>query len=263
MWGGDRAYEFYCGRWSQLVAADFVAWLEAPTQAAWLDVGCGTGRLTRTIARMADPKVICGVDPAEGFISFARTQITSDRVAFLVGEAMHLPVADLSYDAVVSGLVLNFIPDLTAGIGEMVRVSRSGGLIGAYVWDYASRMETIRYFWDAAVELDQRAMALDEGRSFPICQPDPLVGLFAAAGLSKVEVRPIDITTRFVDFDDYWSPFLGGQGPAPRYVLSLPAQQQEALRELLRSRLPIAADGSITLVARAWAIRSKKENRQQ
>jgi hypothetical protein len=113
----------------------------------------------------------------------------------------------------------------------------------------------MRYFWDAAVALDPAALPLDEGRRFPICQLEPLEHLFRVAGLQGVEVRSIDVPTTFRDFDDYWSPFLGGQAPAPGYTMSLSQERRAALREHLRAQLPIAADGSIRLMARAWAVR--------
>ena len=119
-------------------------------------------------------------------------------------------------------------------------------------------MQLIRHFWDAAVTLDPNASDLDEGRRFPICQPDPLKQIFDAAGLRNVEVRPIEISTDFKDFDDYWSPFLGGQGPAPSYAMSLSEEGRAALREQIRASLPIAPDGSIQLVARAWAVKGMR-----
>lgn len=137
----------------------------------------------------------------------------------------------------------------------MIRAVRSGGLVAAYAWDYADKMELMRYFWDAAVALDPAASALDEGRRFRLCAPDPLRDLFVQAGLSEVQIRPIDIATRFRNFDDYWIPFLGGQGPAPAYAVSLSAEDRAVLRDRLRAALPMAADGSINLTARAWAVR--------
>ena len=130
-------------------------------------------------------------------------------------------------------------------------------VVAVYVWDYADKMELMRYFWDAAVSLDPKALDLDEGRRFPVCAPAPLADLFADGGLPEIEVRAIDIPTRFRDFDDYWSPFLGGQAPAPGYCMSLSEQRRAALRELIRSRLPVAKDGSISLIARAWAVRAR------
>ena len=112
--------------------------------------------------------------------------------------------------------------------------------------------------WDAAVALDPRARELDEGKRFPACRPEPLHRLFQAAGLGAIDSRPIDVPTRFRDFDDYWTPFLGGQGPAPGYCMSLTEAARAALRERLRATLPMEADGSIRLVARAWAVRGRK-----
>lgn len=116
-------------------------------------------------------------------------------------------------------------------------------------------MQLIRHFFDAAIELDPKAIEVDEGPRFPICQPDVLGRTFEEAGLQQVEVRPIEVPTVFRDFDDYWLPFLGGQGPAPSYVMSLSEEHRAALREQIRARLPFAPDGSIPLVARAWAVR--------
>src|SRR4029079_3855834 len=166
-----------------------------------------------------------------------------------------LPADSASCDAVVAGLVLKFLPQPDLALGEMIRAARVGGTVAAYVWDYAGKMQLMRHFWNAAVALNPPAIDLDEGRRFPLCQPQPLADLFRTAGLRAVEVRAIDIATDFHDFDDYWSPFLGGQGPAPSYAMSLSEEQRAALRERLRQSLPTALDGSIPLVARAWAIR--------
>jgi SAM-dependent methyltransferase len=171
------------------------------------------------------------------------------------GSAGALPIESGAVDVVVSGLVLNFVPDPRAALIEMARVTVNDGTIGAYVWDYAGKMELMRLFWDAAVELDPEAASADEGIRFPLCRPEALIDLFADAGLSGVEVTAIDIPTRFTDFEDYWQPFLGGQGPAPTYVMSLTETARARLREHLRGRLPIQPDGSIPLTARAWAIR--------
>jgi hypothetical protein len=116
-------------------------------------------------------------------------------------------------------------------------------------------MQFLRHFWNAAAVLDPAAYPLDEGRRFPICQPEPLRQLFQEAGLKTVEVRSIDISTDFREFDDYWHPFLGGLAPAPGYVMSLSEERRIALREKIRASLPFALDGSIPLVARAWAVR--------
>lgn len=254
-WSSGASYEQYVGRWSRLVAREFLRWLAVPPQARWLDIGCGTGALSQTILEVASPRSVLGVDSSEGYLALAREQVQDTRASFLQGDAQALPVASAAFDVIVSGLVLNFVPQPGHALKEMVRAARKGGLVAAYVWDYAGQMQLMRYFWDAAVALDPAAYALDEGVRFPLCQPDPLRQLFQAARLEQVEVRSIDIPTIFRNFDDYWSPFLGGQGPAPGYAMSLSEEQRGALRERLRVTLPIAADGSIRLIARAWAIR--------
>jgi SAM-dependent methyltransferase len=259
VWASGVAYEPYVGRWSRLVARQWVPWLKIEPERRWLDVGCGTGVLTRAILELAAPREVVGVDPSDGFLAYARTRTADGRVSFDTGSAGALPFDDEAFDAIVCGLVLNFVPDPVLGLGEMRRVARPGGTVAAYVWDYAGQMQMLRSFWDAAVALDPAARDLDEGRRFPICQPEALRSLFETAGLSRVRGRAIDVPTDFRDFDDYWSPFLGGQGPAPSYVASLDETRRAALRDRLRAALPVAPDGSIRLVARAWAIRGEHE----
>ena len=259
VWASGAAYEPYVGRWSRLVAREFVDWLAVPPAARWLDLGCGTGALTETILKRANPIQVDGIDPSEGYLALAREQVRDPRVRFNVGDARRLPVESAHYDTVVSALVLNFIPDLPTAMTEMARAVRPGGTVAGYVWDYAGKMELMRYFWDAAVGLKPADLERDEGRRFPICQPGPLQHLFERAGLKNLEVRSIDVPTHFRDFDDYWTPFLGGQFPAPDYAMSLDETTRAALRERIRAHLPIAADGSIPLIARAWAIRGTRK----
>jgi SAM-dependent methyltransferase len=259
VWADGAAYEAYMGRWSRLVAREFLAWLAVAPNRRWLDVGCGTGVLSQAILGHTQPAGIQSIDRAPGFVAFARQQVRDPRVRFDVADAQHLAVEPEAYDAVVAGLMLNFAPQPDQVVGEMRRAARAGAAVAAYVWDYAGSMQILRHFWDAAATLNPQAFELDEGRRFPLCQPQPLADLFRSAGLRDVEARAIDIATDFRDFDDYWSPFLGGQGPAPSYIMALPEQQRLALRERLRQSLPVAPDGTIPLVARAWAVRGIRQ----
>ena len=253
-WASGVSYEPFVGRWSRLAAHEFLTWLDVASKSLWLDVGCGTGALSQTILQAAAPSRLKGIDSSSEFIAHARAQIQDDRVTFEVGDAQRLTEQSAAYDAVVSGLMLNFVPEPQLALGEMVRVAKPGGRVAAYVWDYAGKMQLLRHFWNAAAALDPGAADLDEGRRFPLCQPQPLMELFQSAGLKNVEVRAIDISTDFTDFDDFWSPFLGSQGPAPGYAMSLSEERRVALRERIRAGLPFALDGSIPLVARAWAV---------
>jgi SAM-dependent methyltransferase len=230
-----------------------------PKESRWIDVGCGTGALSQTILDLASPTEVTGVDQSEAFVEFARDHIPDKRATFTVGDARVLPGDDGSYDAAVSGLVLNHVPQPDQAVAEMARLTRAGGTVAAYVWDYAGRMEMVRYFWDAAVALNPAAHELDQGVKSTLCKPKPLEELFRSVGLADVQVRAIEVPTHFRDFNDYWSPFLSAKAPAPNYAMSLTEEKRGELRELIRASLPVAADGSIDMIARAWAVRGTRE----
>lgn len=254
-WAAGEPYERFMGRWSRAVADVFLGWLDAPPGQRWGDVGCGTGALVTSILGAAAPRAVVAIDRSAGFLRAARHAIPDRRVQFAVADAALLPWASGACAAAVSGLALNFVAQPAGAVREMARVTGPGGLVAAYVWDYQDGMQMLRQFWDAAVAVDPTAAGLDEGARFPICQPAALREVFEAAGLTAVTVRSLTVPTPFRDFAAYWSPFLGRQGPAPAYVASLQEGLREQLRSTLQTRLPTAADGSIALTARAWAVR--------
>ena len=253
-WGAGDLYERYVGRWSRLVARDFLAWLAVPQGKSWVDVGCGTGGLVEGILSTCAPSAVTALDRSPGFIAHALRTITDGRVRYEVGDALQLPLVSDSCDVAVAGLVLNFVTDPATMVQEMRRVTKPGGKVAAYVWDYAGDMQMMRYFWDAAVTVSAQAAQLDQGERFPVCQPEPLRTLFQELRLKGVTVRAIDIQTVFQDFADYWTPFLGGQGSAPTYLVSVDEDTREQIRQLLQVRLKPQADGTISLTARAWAV---------
>jgi len=253
-WRHADAYERYMGRWSRQVAPPFLQGLAAAPGRRWLDVGCGTGALSAAILARCAPAAVVGVDPSEGFLRLAREQL-GERARLECAAADAMPfLPDAAVDITVSALMLNFAPDAGAALAEMARVTAPGGQVAAYVWDYAGRMDLIRLYWDAARELDPQVQSQDTGARVAICNPDALAALFAGAGLRDVRTQGIEIAMPFHDFDAYWQPFLGGQGPAPAHAMSLAEPARAALRERLRSRLPTRPDGSIELRARAWAV---------
>jgi ubiquinone/menaquinone biosynthesis C-methylase UbiE len=254
VWASGDSYEPYVGRWSRLVAREFIHWLDIPEELHWLDVGSGTGALSQTILELANPRKVKGIDRSEGFLATARKRIKHPQAEFEVGDAQALPVDAETYDVAVSGLVLNFVPQPSQMVAQMQRAVSKGGTVALYVWDYARKMQFMRHFWNAVSALDPAAQEFDEGRRFPLCSPEALTELFRDAGLAEVETHPIDIPTDFRDFDDFWMPFLGGQGSAPGYLMSLSEERRDQLRERLYNSLPFAVDGSIPLVARAWAV---------
>jgi trans-aconitate methyltransferase len=255
-WDSADAYERWVGRWSRNVAGEFLRWLVPAPHLAWADIGCGSGQLTTCVLADYEPRSVAGLDASQAFVAQARSVVRDPRARFETGDATSLPWETDTIDVAVSGLVLNFVSDHLAMTREMARVTRPGGSIAAYVWDYAGGMKMMRYFWDAAITLNPNDAKLDQAERFPLCQPEPLRSLFESAGLESVEVRSIDIPTVFRDFDDYWTPFLGRQGAAPTYLASLDVGERDRIREVLRLRLA-SAPGPIELTARAWAVKGR------
>lgn len=253
-WDSGHAYEQYVGRWSRQVAPEFLRWLALPPGLAWADIGCGTGALASTILSVCAPSLVHGVDSSNDFVSLARQHITNPRARFDSGDATQLPWAMNAYDVTVSGLVLNFVPDHDAMVSEMARVTRPGGTVAAYVWDYAGGMQMMRYFWDAAIAVSPHDARLDQAERFPLCQPEPLRTLFERVGLKSVTVCALEIPTVFQNFDEYWNPFLGRIGAAPTYLASVSYEIRERIRQCLKAHLAATHDGPIKLSARAWAV---------
>ena len=254
-WTAATAYEDFMGRWSRRLAVRFVAWLQPPARAHWLDVGCGTGALTDAICAQADPASVVGCDPAEPFIENARRRSNDDRASFVMAGADDLPRRPGGFGSVTSLLALNFFPDQPGALREMRIRTIAAGIVSACVWDYAGGMEFLRRFWDVAGSLDPAASQLDEAKRFPLCRPDALVDLFRSSGLHDVRCEAVEIATEFPTFDDYWQPLLGGTGPAPSYVSSLDVERCAELARRLEAALPRTSTGTIELRARAWAVR--------
>ena len=257
-WSAGGAYASFVGRWSRLIAAEFVPWLGVPDGETWFDIGCGTGELTKAILNLAQPAKVLSLDPSSGYLEQARATVADRRVEFLRGNDQDVSSLGVTAGAAVFGLVLNFVPDTIGALSVAAAATKSGGVIGAYVWDYAEGMAMLRAFWDAAVEESANARPKDEGVRFPICRQEALRSAFESAELADVATRPIEVTDCYADFDEYWTPFLSGEAPAPGYLASLPSGRQARIKELVRQRLPVAADGSITLTCRAWAARSRR-----
>jgi len=257
-WNNGDPYELFMGRWSKLIAPKFLNWLRLPICSKWLEVGCGTGALTEAIYQNCEPAHLTSIDPSSEFLIKAKQRL-KDKGNFLIGTAIDLPVEDDYVDIIVSGLALNFFPNLEGALTEMKRVTKPDGTIAAYVWDYSGRMDMLRFFWNAAILVNPQAVDLDEGVRFPICNMGTLKKTFQNVGLSQIEVATFDIDMQFEDFGDYWNPFLGGQGPASAYLDSLSKNLQEELKEKIYAQLPIEADGSIQLLGRALAIKGKNK----
>jgi SAM-dependent methyltransferase len=255
IFAGSDSYERFMGRWSRRLAPLFVEFVTVGKRDSVLDVGSGTGALAFALAETSPDVGVTGVDRSSVYVRAAHNRAPRDGVRFLVGDSQTLQFRDATFDKTFSLLVLNFIPDPVKAVAEMIRVTRRGGVVAAAVWDYGEGMEMLRVFWDEAVATDSAADEADE-RHMPLCRRGELTSLWGASGLGQIAEQPIAIDLVFADFDDYWSPFLGGQGPAGAYATSLSAKGRAALETRLRRRLlGDRDDGAFTLRARAWAVK--------
>src|SRR4051794_30796476 len=181
-WAGGDRYEAYVGRWSRPVARRFVGALPVPAGGRWLDVGCGTGALTETVLATAEPSAVLGIDPSPDFVAHAAAHVTDPRAAFREGSAQALPTDDAAFDAVVSGLVLNFVPDPAGALDELRRVTRPGGIVAAYVWDYADGMQLMRRVLGRPAGPPPGPGGPGAGPPFPPLRPGAPRGLVGRAG---------------------------------------------------------------------------------
>jgi ubiquinone/menaquinone biosynthesis C-methylase UbiE len=220
-----------------------------------LDVGSGTGVLSFALLGAARPARVTGVDVSEDYVAYASGKRSDPRVEFEVGDAQKLRFADASFDKSLSLLVVNFIPDPARAAKEMMRVTRPGGVVTAAVWDYGDGMQMLRVFFDEAIAFDSSVEPRDESH-MPLCRQGELGAFFRQQGFENVQEAPLTAVLRFESFDDYWAPFLLGQGPAGAYVASLPKDRQAALASRLRHRLlGDGPDHPFELQVRAWAVK--------
>jgi len=261
MFGDAEAYEKFMGRWSRLVAPRLADFAGLPAGGRVLDVGSGTGALAFAIAEHNTGIHVVGIDPSKEYVAYANSRNRfRERASFEVGDAQQFESADASFDAALSLLVFNFIPDPKKALREVRRVTKSGGRISAAVWDYGSGMRMLRVFWDAAIRNDPAAEKLDE-KHMPLCRAGELSALWRQGGLEKVHEQPIDIRMKFESFADFWDPFLLGQGPAGAYVRQLDANKMQNLRGEIKRSLSLTAENKpFVLPARVWAVRGTVPN---
>lgn len=227
------AYTRFMGVYSEPLAVRFVELLDLRPDQRALDVGCGPGVLTAQLADRVGAAGVVAVDPSLPFVEAARRRIPGVEVH--EGSAEHLPFPDDDFDLAVAQLVVHFMNDPVAGLAEMARVTRPGGLVAANVWDHAGTSGPLTAFWRAVRDLDPRAV--DESAR-PGTREGHLAELFTLAGLSDVQAGSITVTVGFDSFDEWWAPYEMGVGPAGSYVARLDEGGREALKRACRGYLP-------------------------
>ncbi|MEA2360915.1 MAG: hypothetical protein QOD71_60 [Thermoleophilaceae bacterium] len=247
-----ETYDRHVGRYAADLGAALTAFAGVAPGMRALDVGCGPGALTAVLVERLGTAKVSAAEPSEPFAAACRARLPGVEVVDAAAEA--LPFADGAFDATLSQLVVNFVPDAEAGVREMARVTRAGGIVASCVWDYAGEMTLLRAFWDAAREVDPAgAAAADEAVVMRWCGEGELGTLWEAAGLTQVRTAQLVVRAGYAGFDDLWAPFPTGVGPAGAYCASLGEDRRGALRSADRRRLGVG-DDPFELTARAWAV---------
>lgn len=248
-------YDNFMGRWSRQVATQFLDWIAVERGLGWLDVGCGAGMLGQTVIQNCAPSSVTGADPLEKSIVAAKQHPDNKNIQLEIGDAQDLPFEDSKFDAVISGLMIKFVPDKVKAICEMKRVVRPGSVIALYDWDMDSNMNTTRHFWEAVADIiPEREEDRTTDRT-PMTEIDSIAKTFEAAGVKAVQQSTISFTTRFRDLDDYWDPITRNSQNVGRFYQTMTEEQREAVHQRLKKTLPFADDGSISFESRAVAVK--------
>jgi ubiquinone/menaquinone biosynthesis C-methylase UbiE len=248
------AYERFMGRWSRAAGNIFLEWLAPPPNVRWLDIGCGPGSFTELILDNCSPGEIMAVDPAKSQIEQDRRLPVGQRADFRVADSLALPFADDEFDIVASALVINFIPDRAKALAEMRRVARPGAIVAGYVWDFANGLSPNSRI--------QRAVRSIGGNLPPISgtadsAPEGLRALFELAGIVDIATTSIEVEQTFEDFNDFWHAQTPAFAPPTKIIAALPEAERTKLRDSVRAGLPPSADGTITYMSRANAVRGR------
>jgi SAM-dependent methyltransferase len=244
-----EAYSAFMGRYSEPLADLFIDWAGVEARQRAVDVGCGPGALTARLVERLGADAVQAIDPSPPFVAATRTRCPG--VDVREGRAERLPFADGSVDVALAQLVVHFMADPVAGIAEMARVTRAGGVAAAAVWDHGGGTGPLSTFWAAVHDLDP---GVDDESARAGTGEGQLVELFRTAGLDSVEQGVLTVTVPYASFDEWWHPYTLGVGPAGDYVAKLDGPGRDALRARCAQRLPAAP---FEIRASAWAARGR------
>lgn len=242
----------FMGRWSRAAGAEFLDWVAPPTEARWLDIGCGTGVFTELVFDKCLPSELFAIDPTPAQVEYARRQPVAKRAEFQVADAQKLPFPDRAFDVVAAALVISFIADRVLALAEMRRVGRRDGIVTGYVWDFEAERTP-----GTPLRLGLRQIGIES----PVVPGtaastlDALRALFEKTGFENIATRTIDITLRFENFDALWHALTPVFNPVTRMVASLSGVDRVRMIDGMRAALPVNPDGSVGYTARANAIR--------
>jgi len=256
-WDDTQGYEMYVGRWSSVLSIDFVNWLNARGNSKWLEIGCGTGALTKVIAGKCTPSYLLAIDQSDSYLEKARENTNPGNISFLNAD---ISSCDLNqkFHYITSGLVLNFIPLVEELLRRLVNNLESGGQMSSFVWDYGGHYQPMRHFWNAASEMFPGSEKFDAGKNFDICAKEKLIALFERIGLNDIQFTTIERIATFQNFNDYWLPITSAQGSVTKFMSTLTDAEKDKLKELIKSRLPIAFNGEIKLVISVLAVKGRR-----
>lgn len=250
----SAAYERFMGRWSRAVAPGFLEWLAPPRRANWLDVGCGTGILAETLLQLCEPSSVSAVDPAPAQLDAAARGSSAGRVDFQAADARKLPFRDGFFDIVASALVINFIPDPPPAMKEMRRVTRAGGLVAGYVWDFAEEFSPSGPLRRAMRRFGAEVPSIPGSDASRL---ESLRALFSDVGLESIETRTIEVCLAYADFDDFWEAQTPGYAPTTKIIAAMKESERTRLRRAVHAALPSGPGGSIEYCARANAVKAQ------
>lgn len=250
------AYERFIGRWSRRVADRLAAEIQMPEDGALLDVGCGTGSVAAALLARHPGRRVVAVDVSEPYLAFARARPDCAGAEFLRQDALSLDLPDDAFAAAYALIALNFMSDPLRAAREMARVVRPGGIVVAAAWDFRGGLVYQRLLWDTAAGIDAAAaVTRDKIFSNPLAKPDGMTDLLRDAGLADVRRESMTVRMDFADFDDYWQPLLGGQGPVGGYVAALDPDLRDRICTAVRAAyLSGDVDGPRSLTATAWVV---------